>query len=81
MAHKDTPEDLLMGWLRRQLPAPAMSWLDGQFAKLEADGSDRDLHIALGMAPRRLGRGNLQLGAEDLEAAQEIGRASCRERV
>lgn len=70
MAHKDTPEDLLMGWLRRQLPAPAMSWLDGQLGRLEADGSDRDLHIALGMAPRRLGRGNLQLGAEDLEAAQ-----------
>ena len=61
--------DLLHGWLARQLPDASAFWLDDQLAKLGSDPADRELHIALGMVPRRLGKDDLALGAEDLEAA------------
>ena len=62
-------KDLLHTWLHRQLPAGASDWLDQQFRKLGDDPSDRSLHVALGMAPRRLGKDDLRLDAADLEAA------------
>jgi hypothetical protein len=66
----DRPQDLLQKWLERQLPDQDGEWLKGQIAKLEAEPSDRTLHIALGMVPRRLGKGDLALQAEDLAAAE-----------
>ncbi len=65
----EKPSELILIWLRRQLPEPSMQWLDGQLAKLAEDPSDRGLHIALGMAPRRLGKDDLALSQEDLDAA------------
>ncbi len=47
-----------------------MRWLDEQLAGLAADPSERKLHIALGMIPRRLGKADLALGPGDLEAAR-----------
>ncbi len=66
----DRPQDLLRKWLERQLSAQDGEWLDDQLARLEAEPSDRTLHIALGMVPRRLGKGDLVLQADDLEAAE-----------
>lgn len=66
----DRPQDLLWKWLERQLPDQDGEWLKDQLARLEAEPSDRTLHIALGMVPRRLGKGDLALQAEDLEAAE-----------
>ncbi len=63
-----TPADLLSGWLRRQLPAAAADWLDQQLARLGA-AADRDLYVALGLVPRKLGRQDLELTAADLEQA------------
>jgi len=68
----ETPAGLLARWLRRQLPDAAKNWLDGQLDKLGPGYSERDLHIALGMAPRRLGRENLRLSDEDLRAARSV---------
>ena len=65
----EKPSELILTWLRRQLPEPSMRWLDEQLAKLAKDASDRNLHIALGMAPRRLGKDDLALSQEDLDAA------------
>jgi len=64
-----TPSDLLRLWLRRQLPKPALAWLDEQLTKLGAAAGDRDLYIALGLAPRKLGKADLELSAAELEAA------------
>lgn len=61
----------MLGWPRRQLPPQAPQWL-GQVAKLEGGGAERDLHVALGMAPRRLGRADLQFGDQDLRAAERV---------
>lgn len=64
-----SPSELIRGWLRRQLPAPAEQWLDAQLAKLAEEPSERSLQIALGMAPRRLGKDDLALSQDDLAAA------------
>jgi hypothetical protein len=66
-----TPSDLLRLWLRRQLPQAASAWLDEQLAKLGAAAGDRDLYIALGLVPRKLGKADLELSAAGLKAAGE----------
>jgi hypothetical protein len=45
--------------------------LQEQLEKIAAEDSERSLHIALGMAPRRLGREDVQLSEADLAAAHE----------
>jgi hypothetical protein len=65
-----TPLELLSRWLRRQLPEPASAWLEEQLAKLADAAADRDLYVALGLVPRRLGRADLELSGADLEQAE-----------
>ncbi len=52
------------------MPDDAGRWLRDQIDRLQADPSDRVLHIALGMVPRKLGKDDLALEAADLEAAE-----------
>jgi hypothetical protein len=59
--------ELLCGWLARQLDEAARVWLDEQLAK--AGETDRDLYLAIGLAPRKLGKADLRLDADDLAAA------------
>ena len=60
----ETPRDLLRAWVTRQAGAEA-----GWFGEaLDGMASERDLHIVLGYAPRRLGKADLALSAEDLAA-------------
>ncbi len=66
----DKPSALLRGWLERQLPEAAFDWLAGQLEELQRESSDRKLHIALGMIPRRLGKDDLALSEADLKAAE-----------
>ncbi len=66
----DKPSALLRGWLERQLPEAAFDWLAGQLEALQQESSDRKLHIALGMIPRRLGKDDLALSEADLKAAE-----------
>jgi hypothetical protein len=67
-----TPRDLLFAWLGRQLPEPARLWLDEQLGKLTGEVRDRDLYIALGLVPRKLGKADLDLSEADLEAAGRV---------
>jgi hypothetical protein len=62
-----TPKDLLFMWLHRQLPTPL--WLDEQLDKLTGEPGDRDLYIALGLVPRKLGKADLDLSDADLADA------------
>jgi hypothetical protein len=64
-----TALDLLRLWLGRQLPQTASAWLEEQLAKLGVAAGDRDLYIALGLVPRKLGKADLELSADDLSAA------------
>lgn len=61
--------DLLATWLTRQVPAAAGEWLTQSRARLAAQPTERDLQIAFGMVPRKLGRADLALAGPDLTAA------------
>ncbi|MCG8360345.1 MAG: EboA domain-containing protein [Kiloniellales bacterium] len=68
----ESPSALLRAWLRRQLSDEQDTWLVERLASVadQAAGGERSLHIALGMAPRRLGKADLALAAEDLAQAE-----------
>lgn len=64
-----SPKDLLREWIGERAGAER-PWLEEQLARLAAPGAtERDLHLYLGFAPRRLGKDDLALGAEDLARA------------
>lgn len=65
----EAASNLLRAWLMRQLDAKQGAWLDEQLAALRKDAADTTLDVALGMIPRRLGRGELALTDADLAAA------------
>ncbi len=69
MTDADGPRRLLEQWLARQLPEAANAWLGAQLAKLAGEVTDRDLFVALGMAPRKLGKQDLALREADLAEA------------
>lgn len=64
-----TPESLMTEWLARQLPEPA-GWLLSQRRLLASGVSERDFNLAISLAPRKLGKADLDLGAGDLAAAE-----------
>lgn len=66
------PLDLLHLWLTRQLAEPARAWFEQQMSTLSGDtpdAGDRELYLALGLAPRKLGKDDLALQPADLEQA------------
>jgi hypothetical protein len=69
MSDANAPRQLLEQWLARQLPAAANAWLGEQLDRLSDKAKDRDLFVALGMAPRKLGKQDLALGEADLAEA------------
>jgi hypothetical protein len=71
MSKPPAPAELLRRWLDRQLPDGAAAWLREQLGRLVGEAGDRDLHVALGLAPRRLGKADLDLSAADLDAAEQ----------
>lgn len=60
--------ELLRKWVLSQSGA-ASGWVAEQCELLEKSERARDLHIFLGLAPRRLGKADLRLGDTDLAAA------------
>jgi hypothetical protein len=65
----EAARDLLHAWLVGHLDAKQRAWLDEQLAALRQDPADAALEIALGLIPRRLGKGELALSDADLAAA------------
>ena len=63
------PSDLLQLWLTRQLAEPARTWFEQQMSALSPEVTDRVLYVALGLAPRKLGKDDLALQPADLEQA------------
>ena len=64
-----TPLDLLRAWVVERASDGPAAWFREQLAKLEAAPSEKDFHLALGYAPRRLGKADLALTPEELRAA------------
>ncbi|WP_110655457.1 EboA domain-containing protein [Salinicola halimionae] len=63
-----TSLELLREWVYRQTPDHA-EWLDAQYARLSESANECDLHLFLGLAPRRLGKQDLALSPADLALA------------
>jgi hypothetical protein len=70
MSKTPMPGELLHRWLDRQLPEIGSAWLAEQLDRLAGEVRDRDLYVALGLVPRKLGKADLDLSAADLEDAQ-----------
>lgn len=64
-----TAEELLRQWVSRQAGSEA-AWVEERLDALSAGAPERDLHIFLGLAPRRLGKADLELSAGDHDAAE-----------
>ena len=64
----DTPLRLLRGWVERQ-GGESAGWFADSLDALGRAPGERELHIVLGLAPRRLGKADLALTAADLAAA------------
>ncbi len=63
--------DLINKWLESRLTADQIDWYNGQLKKISQSNSDRELHITLGLVPRRLGREDLSLTASELAEAED----------
>lgn len=61
--------DLLRAWLARQASADALTWLEERTEKIAA-GEQRTLFLSFGMAPRKVGKADLQLSDDDLKQAE-----------
>jgi len=62
--------DLIQQWLESRLTPEQTDWFNGQLKKIEQSNSDRELHITLGLIPRKLGRDDLTLSMQELTEAQ-----------
>jgi len=61
---------LLRGWICRQAPEQA-NWLAEQYALLSQKGNEKDLHLFLGLIPRRMSKQDLVLSPQDLTLANQ----------
>lgn len=66
------PVELLTQWIIRQCgEGENLDWFMGALERLQQGAPERELHIFLGMAPRRLGTDELILTPADLDAADQ----------
>jgi hypothetical protein len=72
------PLELLRSWVLRQAGDQA-DWFAERLEVLGAGPAERELHIVLGLAPRRLGKADLVLSESD-EAAAQAARPGWRPR-
>lgn len=72
LSHAQDAKSLLHAWLARRLPPDALAWLDQQAAIIEAGDKPLQLGIAIGLAPRKLGKADLDLTPAEQEAGQAL---------
>jgi hypothetical protein len=66
---KRTPQELLASWVVARSSPAAAAWFLGQLERLKGAQSEKDIYLALGYATRKLGKGDLDLRAEERAAA------------
>jgi hypothetical protein len=66
---------LLQGWLYARLASEQRGWLVEQVARVKQQPNGPGLAMALGLAPRKLGKADLALDASEREAAGEVRRS------
>ena len=56
-------------WLQARLSDDNWQWLQSRLTLLRESNATRDLHISLGLVPRKLGRADLNLSEAEIDAA------------
>ena len=64
--------DLLEQWLASRLTAEQSDWFETQIKKIAQSNSDRELHITLGLIPRKFSRDDLSPTAIEITAANTL---------
>jgi len=72
LSHAQDAKSLLHAWLARRLSPDALAWLDQQAALIEAGDKPLQLGIAIGLAPRKLGKADLDLTPAEQEAGKAL---------
>lgn len=57
-------------WLQARLSADNWQWLQSRLTMLRMPHDARDLHISLGLVPRKLGRADLKLSEDEVDKAK-----------
>jgi hypothetical protein len=70
--HPSGTMELLERWLARVASAESMQWLRTEAERQRFLPDERRLGVALGLCPRRIGRADLNLSADDILAAQVL---------
>lgn len=69
-AKADTSLQLLKAWLAPRLTPDAAAWLDSQIVAIASGEKPMQLAIAVGLAPRKVGKADLALTAEEVDAGR-----------
>lgn len=64
------PVDLLRYWILRQA-GDGGAWFEERLSALGQGASERELHTVMGLVPRRLGKADLSLTAEEISQADD----------
>lgn len=67
-----TIAELLHQWVTRSATEPGRAWLEQALARCAPGCADRDLWVAIGMAPRKLGKVDLPLAVADRDLATHL---------
>lgn len=63
---------LLKGWLVRRLTNQATSWLETQLTAIASGEKSMQLAVAIGLAPRKIGKKDLDLSADEAGSAHAV---------
>jgi hypothetical protein len=63
---------LLSGWLAPRLSAEARAWLEAQVALIGTGERPLQLSVAIGLAPRKVGKADLDLTEAEMEAGRAV---------
>ena len=66
------PLALLRDWVERAADPAGAAWYREMLRAVAASDAEQPLVRAIGLAPRKLGKSDLELGADDLEAADRV---------
>ncbi|KAB2942020.1 MAG: EboA domain-containing protein [Hyphomicrobium sp.] len=64
--------ELLRDWLKRRLDAEQLDWVDEQCARIAEAPTGKALTLAIGLAPRRVGKEQLRLDAAEAAGAEHL---------
>jgi len=68
----ETTQTLISDWLQQRLSSAQWAWLQTRLTAIVQSNSEKELYIALGMAPRKLGKADLALSDTELEKAHAL---------